>query len=80
MNIVCLRKTVRKNGWPLIELCDKICHQHIRDDDNSYREEEFDRYMKSNYVESYYIDATDNTEPFFQTRSSYESIVKDSCF
>ncbi len=26
-----------------IELCDKICHQHIRDDDISYREEEFDQ-------------------------------------
>ena len=25
------------------ELCDKICHQHVRDDDNSYREIEFDR-------------------------------------
>ena len=24
-------------------VCDNICHQHIRDDDNSYREEEFDR-------------------------------------
>ncbi len=27
----------------IIELCDKICDQHIRDDDNSYREEEFNR-------------------------------------
>ncbi len=26
----------------IIELCDKICHQHIRDDDNSYKEEELD--------------------------------------
>ncbi len=26
----------------LIELCDKICDQHIRDDANSYREKEFD--------------------------------------
>ncbi len=30
-------------GSPLIELCDKICDQHIRDDDNSYKELEFDR-------------------------------------
>ncbi len=28
----------------LIELCDKIYVQHIRDDDNSYREQEFDRH------------------------------------
>ncbi len=27
----------------LIELSNKICHQHIRYDDNSYREVEFDR-------------------------------------
>ncbi len=27
----------------LRELCDKICDQHVRDDDNSYRETEFDR-------------------------------------
>ena len=27
----------------IIELCDKICDQHISDDDNSYRREEFDR-------------------------------------
>ncbi len=32
----------RNQTW-LIELCDKICDQHIRDDDNSYRELEFDR-------------------------------------
>ncbi len=24
----------------VIELCDKIFHQHIRDDDNSYKEEQ----------------------------------------
>ena len=27
------------------ESCDKICHQHIRYDDNSYREEEFDCFL-----------------------------------
>ncbi len=32
----------RNQTW-LIDLCDKICDQHSRDDDNSYKELEFDR-------------------------------------
>ncbi len=32
----------RIQTW-LIEVCDKICDQHIKDDDNSYKELEFDR-------------------------------------
>ncbi len=42
----------------LRELFDKICHQRIRDDDNSYREEEFDRYNLELQVLEYWWDTT----------------------
>ncbi len=41
----CLKNLM--SSMALIELCDKICDQHIKDDDNSYKELEFDRQVNA---------------------------------